>query len=383
MTEYLVVDYDTGAPPNQVEADLNGYGASGWEVRSIDLTKSNKRRVIFTKASTVYAPEAPADGVTYGRKDLNWNPVLPLSGGTMNGAIVLPGNPINALEVTPKQYVDASIADLNDVYMRWVPYTGPPQSFLNQDCTRDGDWTMIALRNTSDRPAPQQSGPEEDLLPPWIPTTQNIRATYTMYNEWTVNTTGWIDKYGGTVLAQNVNALHTITLNVNGVVKDTFTSTPANPIMYWHDITPILVPSGAVVRVTVKVNQVANNLMYWNEQPGLFATAPTYCSLAVGSMNGAAASSTAYDTHVQFIPGTMSPDWDVVAFGGSAGGGGAAAVGTTIETTPVTVANLPAVKAGLRAFVTDAMTAVFNDIVAGGGTNGMPVFSDGTNWKIG
>jgi hypothetical protein len=206
--------------------------------------------------------------------------------------------------------------------MHWVPYVGPPQSFVAHDTTRDGDWTMTANKATSDRPAPQQSGPEEDLLPPWTPTTQSARATYTMWNEWTVNTSGWVDQYGGTVLAQNVNALHTITLAVNGTVKDTFTSTPANPISYWHDITPILVASGSVIRVTVKVNQVGNNQMYWQEQAGLFATAPTYCSLAQGSKDGTAASSIAYDCHVQFIPGTMSPDWDVVAFGGAAAGGG-------------------------------------------------------------
>jgi hypothetical protein len=235
--------------------------------------------------------EAPVDGYHYGRQNATWD-------------------------------------KLEDVFMRWVPYTGPPQSFLNQDVTRDGDWTMVANKDTSTRPAPQQSGPEEDLLPSWTPAMPNARATYTMWNEWTVNTTGWIDQYGGTVLAGNVNALHTMTLAVNGTIKDTFTSTPPNAIFYWHDITPILIASGSVIRVTVKVNQVGNNQMSWQEQAGLFATAPTYCSLAQGSKDGAAASTTAYDCHVQFIPGTMSPDWDVLAFGGTAAGpGGGGGIG--------------------------------------------------------
>jgi hypothetical protein len=117
-------------------------------------------------------------------------------------------------------------------------------------------------------------------------------------------------------------------LAVNGVVKDTFTSTPANPITYWHDITPILIASGSVIRVTVKVNQVGNNQMFWQQDVGLFATPPTYCSLAQGSKDGAPATSIAYDCHVQFIPGVASPDWDVVAFGGAAaGGGGGAGIG--------------------------------------------------------
>lgn len=36
-----------------------------------------------------------------------------------------------------------------------------------------------------------------------------------------------------------------------------------------------------------------------------------------------------------------------------------------------------------RAFVVDATATTFNSIVAGGGSNKVPVFSDGTNWRIG
>jgi hypothetical protein len=213
-------------------------------------------------------------------------------------------------------YVDSAIQDLNDVYMRWVKFTGPGQSFLAQDMTRDGDWTMVALRNTSDRPAPVPSGNEEDLLPAWAPVAQSARATYIVYNEWTINTSGWVDQYGGNVLSQNLNATHTITLTIDGTVKDTFTSAPVNAGLYFVNITPIIVSAGSVLRVTVKVSQVGNNLMYWNAQPGFFATLPPYSSLAVGSKDGAAAGTTAYDCHVMFIPGSFSPDWDIVAYGG-------------------------------------------------------------------
>ena len=57
-----------------------------------------------------------------------------------------------------------------------------------------------------------------------------------------------------------------------------------------------------------------------------------------------------------------------------------------VRTHPVTVATLPAAAtagAGTRAFVTDANSTTFASIVAGGGTNGVPVYSDGTNWRIG
>jgi hypothetical protein len=51
-----------------------------------------------------------------------------------------------------------------------------------------------------------------------------------------------------------------------------------------------------------------------------------------------------------------------------------------------TVATLPAAGtagAGTRAMVTDANATTFHSIVAGGGSNVVPVFSDGTNWRIG
>jgi hypothetical protein len=49
-----------------------------------------------------------------------------------------------------------------------------------------------------------------------------------------------------------------------------------------------------------------------------------------------------------------------------------------------TVAQLPAAgQAGRRAFVSDATAVTFQSIVAGGGANKVPVFDDGTNWRIG
>ena len=57
-----------------------------------------------------------------------------------------------------------------------------------------------------------------------------------------------------------------------------------------------------------------------------------------------------------------------------------------VRTTSVTVAALPAAAAagaGARAFVSDATLTTFATIPIGGGANGVPVYSDGTNWRIG
>ena len=62
------------------------------------------------------------------------------------------------------------------------------------------------------------------------------------------------------------------------------------------------------------------------------------------------------------------------------------AEGIIPPTTVYTVATLPsAVTSGVgaRAFVSDANATTFASTVAGGGANKVPVYSDGTNWKIG
>ena len=289
-----------------------------------------------TGAPTIPAPStsvplmdgtgAVGTGVTYARPD-HVHPSdtsrAPLASPLFSGDPQAPTPAVgdNDTSLATTAFVGTAIGNLSTVYMRWVPYTGPPQSFLNQDMTRDGDWTMVANKNTSDRPAPQATGTEEDLLPPWMPTTQSAPPAYTVYNEWTINTSGWIDQYGVDVLSQNAGkATHTITLAVNGVTKDTFTAIPNNAGIFWQNITPLIVLSGNVLRVTAQVSQSGNN--FWYQQAGLFATAPAYCSLAVGSKDGVTAGTTAYGAHLLFQPGSKSPDWDVVAYGGAAAGGG-------------------------------------------------------------
>lgn len=56
----------------------------------------------------------------------------------------------------------------------------------------------------------------------------------------------------------------------------------------------------------------------------------------------------------------------------------------TLSTTVYKVADLPsATTAGQRTFVLDSNTTTFNATVVGGGSNTVPVFSNGTNWKVG
>lgn len=84
-----------------------------------------------------------------------------------------------------------------------------------------------------------------------------------------------------------------------------------------------------------------------------------------------------------------------MAFGGGVhiGGGTATLTGqgylnctNTIRTGQFAVGTLPAAAtagAGARAYVTDATVTTFASVVAGGGANAVPVYSDGANWRIG
>jgi hypothetical protein len=56
-----------------------------------------------------------------------------------------------------------------------------------------------------------------------------------------------------------------------------------------------------------------------------------------------------------------------------------------LATPAVTVAGLPPTpgRAGSRAFVVNATVTTFGSVVVGGGSNYVPVYCDGVNWRIG
>jgi hypothetical protein len=56
------------------------------------------------------------------------------------------------------------------------------------------------------------------------------------------------------------------------------------------------------------------------------------------------------------------------------------------NTTLYTVSTLPTASTsnvGTRTFVSDSSVTTFGSTVVGGGTNTVPVYSDGTSWKVG
>lgn len=77
---------------------------------------------------------------------------------------------------------------------------------------------------------------------------------------------------------------------------------------------------------------------------------------------------------------TITQGGSTLVFSGSIQAGG------FLKTIVTTVGALPAAAglgAGWRAMVSDANATTFNSIVAAGGANTVPVFTDASNWRIG
>ena len=99
------------------------------------------------------------------------------------------------------------------------------------------------------------------------------------------------------------------------------------------------------------------------------------------------------------ISGASTTGGSLLTFGGAVSATGFAATAGNVTSTgaivstasflraiPVTVASLPAASGantGARLFVTDALGPVFGSAVVGGGAIPVPVYSDGTTWKVG
>jgi hypothetical protein len=61
-------------------------------------------------SATAGPPEAPNNGVAYGRMNLGWTPVVPIAGATMTGMLTLAGPPVNPLDAATKAYADTGDA---------------------------------------------------------------------------------------------------------------------------------------------------------------------------------------------------------------------------------------------------------------------------------
>ena len=84
------------------------------------------------------------------------------------------------------------IGSINDTSMKWrgVWLDG---EYVTYDVVRDGEWTMIANKHTSDRPAPQEIGEDEDSVNvDSLFTDSNDTSIVKMVHNFTMTKSGWL-----------------------------------------------------------------------------------------------------------------------------------------------------------------------------------------------
>ena len=89
---------------------------------------------------------------------------------------------------------------------------------------------------------------------------------------------------------------------------------------------------------------------------------------------------------IHFVVNSGGTDAMTIATTGAVTTSASIIAGSTVKTATYTVAGLPAAAtagAGARAYVTDALAPSFSAAVTGGGTVPVPVYSDGTTWRVG
>jgi hypothetical protein len=89
-------------------------------------------------------PDAPTDGVLYGRKNALWQKAVDAAGDTMTGPLVLPANPTLPLQAAPKQYVDNSITTLHAAPFDALAYNGMQ---VNGSCgvSQENGTSLVAI----------------------------------------------------------------------------------------------------------------------------------------------------------------------------------------------------------------------------------------------
>jgi len=130
---------------------------------------------------------------------------------------------------------------------------------------------------------------------------------------------------------------------------------------------------------------------------GTISTNSKTLNLATGSSNtvdiSLGTAQTTTGTNIT-IGGDLSSNVINIASNGISSGSQTITIGSTVGTSTITinglfkqntytVATLPTGSAGSRSFVTNALTPTFGAAVVGGGSVGVPVYHDGTSWKVG
>ena len=107
--QYILVNASvTGLTDAPNDANTYGRHALAW-VQILPLSGGTMTGPLILQSGTAALGDAPSDGSTYGRLNATWTKVLALAGGTLTGALILQADPVTALGAATKQYVDGKV----------------------------------------------------------------------------------------------------------------------------------------------------------------------------------------------------------------------------------------------------------------------------------
>lgn len=205
---------------------------------------------------------------------------------------------------------------------------------------------------------------------------------------------GWQD---GAVLSPNANLASNVTLNSSGVVITTTDDTFVTTNDWTFGSTGILTVPGNVISPNTFNVGTANSYTHYDQTTGgtelvsagnlyLYANTAQWLFLSNGTMQSQGAFTLESGGNISLaIAGNANSNVAFANTGMTLSGN--VSLGKLITSNVTNYSGLPAATTpGIRAFISDAnLVAVgnFGNAVSGGGSNTVPVWSDGNNWLIG
>ena len=279
-----------------------------------------------------------------------------------------------------------------------ISFGKPTETFanLNGYTTTVSSATPVVLDNTSTYLQVFTGTNFQTVNLPVVSTLQ-LGWSFRIVNNNTTNNVGVFSSGGNTLLS--------LTPGMSGIV--TCVSTSGTGAASWKpEYSGFGTLSGTGSSVLTNIGPTVTGALTFtgtNNANAVFGTAITTATIGIGGTAGTGTitvgqSTVSQTTNIQAgLTASGSTKTVNLGTGGLAGSTTNIAIGSTTGTSittingitkqqTYTVATLPsAVTSGVgsRSFVTDALAATFGATVAGGGAVAVPVYSDGTNWKVG
>lgn len=223
-------------------------------------------------------------------------------------------HPIEAVGTSGGEQLRDSLDAKTQWEAEWIQ-----QEYLTNQMVRDGDWTMIANKSTTDRAGPQPASETTSLFSGTLLDESVITTVLNFGIRHTPDTEGYIDAYRILTYA-GVTYSVSMTDGATSTVIEVFLADSSG----WQSrhMPAVLLSSGVEIDVVATITEVGPVSIPYGREDDYYLTSTVAKGLF--STNAAVVvDDNAYGIDLVIQPATISPDWDLVArSGGSSTGGG-------------------------------------------------------------